>query len=208
MNVEELLHGRIRGMSHIRRYSSFPVIRPENVAEHSFYAAYTALQIGRDCKSRGFYVDLGRLSIRALSHDIEESMTGDVLRLFKYSSTNLKHEMDEATKPLMTDFATQLFIGDDASIENFYDDWANAKDPATLEGQIVKLVDYLCCQAYIVEEYHSGNRALVGELRNVRAQVSTFAKVDALKPVVVQSLAAIDKVLKNDGNIPEARTHV
>lgn len=99
---EELIRetsGDVRRLSSVWRYSSIPISVPENVAEHSYWVAmYGALLH----QSMGGSNDvLGTVVLRGLLHDLGECVTGDVVRTFKYSTDELKREVDRAEEILV-----------------------------------------------------------------------------------------------------------
>ncbi len=73
-----IMNSSIRRMAHIQRYSSFPTNRKENVAEHTFYCTITAHCIALDLLDRGFDIDPNVVVVKAIYHDGEESLTGDL----------------------------------------------------------------------------------------------------------------------------------
>ena len=73
LDIDQLLTGSIHRMSHVNRYSSVPVNRKENVAEHSWFVAFYAYMIGKDLEAHQHEVDFGELLSRALVHDLRRS---------------------------------------------------------------------------------------------------------------------------------------
>jgi 5'-deoxynucleotidase len=154
LKIKEALFGRLRGMHHVNRYSSVPLIHPENVAEHSWQVAMLSYLIGLDLRRRGYTIVMGMLLGRAITHDVEEGAgTGDIIRSFKYRSEEIKSAVEMGGRLLMGDLMNEL---GQESLE-FYEDWTNAKD-GLLEGHIVALADMLCVVSKCVSEYRMGNR--------------------------------------------------
>ena len=80
--VKEIMAGNLIMLKHTYRYSSVPVLVRENVAEHSFWTAILAVTIAIELQmSRQ---EIGKVALKSLLHDIEESMTGDLIRDMKY----------------------------------------------------------------------------------------------------------------------------
>jgi putative hydrolase of HD superfamily len=149
VDVNNMMTGSIHRMSHVYRYSSVPVIRRENVAEHSWYVAFYSLIIAKDLIRRGHEVDIGLLLERAMVHDLDESMTGDFLRGVKYGHPDLKRALDEISErevlKMESDIGTKLLLS-----------WSQAKSP-TIEGDIVSVVDLARVLSYVFEEMKLGN---------------------------------------------------
>lgn len=158
MNLRHALNGSIRRMNHINRYSSLPVLKHENVAQHSWQVAFIAYCIAADIGTEpgGAPVDLGAVLAKAIVHDVSEAMSGDVIRSYKYSTP----EMEAATRS-----ADDLNVGR-LSVEfgervgaELLNDWRGAKD-ATVEGRIVAFADMATVVTYCVEEHRLGNTML------------------------------------------------
>jgi 5'-deoxynucleotidase len=148
LNIKEALFGRLRGMHHVNRYSSVPLIHPENVAEHSWQVAMLSYLIGLDLRRRGITIAMEQLLRQAIVHDVEEGAgTGDIIRSFKYRSTEISNAIASGGRLLMGDLMNEL---GQESLE-VYSDWNQAKS-GLLEGHIVALADMLCVVSKCVYE--------------------------------------------------------
>lgn len=153
MSLHAILYGEFRRAAHVWRFSSLPVIKQENVAEHSFWTALIgmaiACEIGREELT-------GEVAQRAILHDIEEVGTGDLVREMKYFDPELRASI----RKVEVQFAAALFdkLGPPAG-RHFEHIWENAKD-GTLPGRIVALADLLCVLAYCHSERKMGNTGL------------------------------------------------
>jgi len=154
-----MLTGSIKRLAHVNRYSSLPVVRRENVAEHTCFVSIFCLLIGKDLQERGWGVDYEKLLKSSLLHDIDESLSGDFLRCVKYGVPGLKTLLDEASHGFMRDIAGQIGI-------DLIPDWKDAKD-GSLEGNILAVADLLGVVSYILEEFAAGNRHLLYILKEV-----------------------------------------
>lgn len=147
----DLLLGESRNASHVYRYSSKPVLRRENVAEHSYYVMFYSLWIAEQLYSAGgFDFNHSQLLMRGLLHDIDECLTGDFIRPFKYHNQNLTKEISSAAESLAKD----LFVN--MGLPTHLEFWQNAKDDSP-EGQVLAFADMICVIAYLLEELRSGN---------------------------------------------------
>lgn len=182
INIDELLSGGFHRLSHVNRYSSIPVIRKENVAEHSWYVGFYAYAIGKDLDRRGVEIDFGKLLSRAMLHDIDESFTGDFLRVVKYSHPDLKKALDSVSTKMIYQIQDKLGI-------DMKNDWETAKAD-DIEGDIIKIVDLARVVSYAMEELRCGNtymKPILHECRNYLASLKT----EDLNPVLNQYLDAI-----------------
>lgn len=160
MNLFEAITGKISRMSHVTRYSSVAVIRRENVAEHSWWVAFISLLIGEDLhQHRGTWghptVDLERMLIRALVHDLSECVSGDIIRTFKYSDPALTAAINAADELSIRDLAEDL----GSAGNTITDAWRNSKDES-IEGDIVRFADMAVVAFYCREEDRTGNRGI------------------------------------------------
>lgn len=162
INLLELLGGDTRQMSSVIRYSSIPHGRGENVAEHSYYVIFYCLLIAKDMENDDYKIDYYKLLTSAIIHDLDEAITGDIIRPVKYSSKELKEQLEVVAEVYCRHTLKKL---DSSGIEELYDYWAKAKCPSTIEGQILQLCDMLSVVAYCVERIKSGNSYMQTILR-------------------------------------------
>ncbi len=150
LNLKELLLDRARRVSHVDRYAGMPRIRKENVAEHMYYTTQYCYFIARHLEfDHQVEVNYGKLLSRAVVHDLDESVTGDITRAVKYRDPIMKKQWDSMSKEVITDLQSSIGVP-------FIHEWANAKDES-IEGQILKVADLISVTAYAVEELRTGN---------------------------------------------------
>jgi len=163
----EWMTGSIRRLSHIKRFSSFPVNRQENVSEHSFWVSTYAYIIAMIFVEQGLKVDCGKVCLKATLHDWEESMTGDIIRSFKYQSDEFRKQAKEIENRLVSE---SLLNGLPHNIkEKVFKEWLTSKD-ASIEGRIVAFCDLLSVVAYCDEELKLGNV----HLQNIKHQTKKY----------------------------------
>jgi 5'-deoxynucleotidase YfbR-like HD superfamily hydrolase len=150
LDLKAMLCGSVKRLAHVYRYSSLPVSRRENVAEHTAFVALFCLVIAKDLEDNSdVTVDRSKLLTSALLHDLDESLSGDFLRSVKLGVPGLKPLLDKACEGFLRSISTQL--GVDLTTE-----WSHAKD-SSLEGQILEVADLLGVASYLFEEFSSGN---------------------------------------------------
>lgn len=154
MNLKALLHGTIRRMHSVRRYSSIPVIQPENVAEHSWQVAMIAMTIADDINSAAGHriFDVESVLRKALVHDLSEVSSGDVIRSYKHSSADILEAMNIADEANMKKLANELDYGE------LSEWWSYSK--RFDEGELVALADLLCVVSYCAAEERLGNSGM------------------------------------------------
>lgn len=138
--------GSVRRGSSVWRYSSIPVSQYENIIEHTGYVAIFGAMIGRKL---GVSNDvLGAVAMKALVHDLDECVTGDVVRTFKYSSPEFKTAVDEASKK-MAATALDLEVRDLLVVT---EKMGKATRKAQLVKDIVKAADFMSLYQYVRRE--------------------------------------------------------
>lgn len=177
LNIDKMLEGSIHRMSHVYRYSSVPVIRRENVAEHSWYVAFYSYLIGVDLVKQGIKVDFGKLLSRALIHDLDESMTGDFLRYVKYGHPDLKKALDEVSVSMIEK------MGDELGVPDIQSPWATAKED-DVEGHIIEVVDLARVASYVWEEVQSGNMHVAPILKECWGYIVEFCEYNEQSPLI------------------------
>ena len=190
------MNGVFLRMAHINRFSSMPLHHYETVAEHSFFVALYAYGIAIDLElsAQAKYLVLAK----ALVHDIDESITGDIIRPFKHSSAGLESAISKAT-----DEKIQQALLDVSNGGYLYYIWRNAKD-TTLEGSIVHLADYWSVVEYSKREWMLGNRWAELPLRDTMAALDNDYHSgrfqESLNPYIDALVVVIDKTLAERGD--------
>lgn len=161
--VAEIMYGRLGRLRDTYRYSAQPVINRENVAEHSFWTAIissvVAMSIGLEQEH------VWEVSYKSIIHDIEECMTGDLVRDMKYADPSFRDAVLEIEQRFLGSLLEPLgTLG-----IYIYDDWTKSKD-STLSGRIVSLSDALSVISYCHKEKELGNEGLK-EIRDACADL-------------------------------------
>lgn len=108
---------------------------PESVLEHTGFVAMTCMFIADGLLAEGYNVDKGRLLSKALAHDFDEVVTGDIAKPIKYHSPALREMIAEVETENMQK------ITSDIGYRTLFHTWYKSKDDPT--GQIVALADTL-----------------------------------------------------------------
>lgn len=87
--------GDLKRLSDVWRYSSIPVISRENDIEHLGWVCMYSLLIHNELRPESHFL-IGPIATHAISHDVIEAVTGDVVRTFKYSSDELRKAIKKA----------------------------------------------------------------------------------------------------------------
>jgi len=162
MNLFEAVTGKVTRMSNVTRYSSFPTIRKENVAEHSWWVAFIGYLIAEDMRIAGFQIDLADVLRKAIVHDLSECMSGDIIRSYKHTNTRVLDAMEEADEEHM-----ELMVKEFGSVDDVcFDDWMTSKSDK-IEGEIVRFADMATVIFYCRTERQLGNAGIDVVLKEV-----------------------------------------
>lgn len=140
-------------LSGVKRYSRDFLIRPEPLISHIGFCSIYAVMLYSELKTKYPKMDLtlGTLVTKATIHDLDEVATGDIVR-------NVKHHSPESVAmfDVLEDNGMRYI---DKYLENdvryrLFDKWKNAKDPTTIEGVLVKVIDFLAVIYKVWDEYY------------------------------------------------------
>ena len=141
--------GTIKGLSNIHRYSMASLSVDETVLEHSAMVAMICLDIGG---SIDLGVNMGMLLTKALIHDVEESVTGDIPHMTKHISA----EVSDALRVMEASAIKTIFKDSDA----LQVAWVTAKSGG--EGSIVEFADaFVVLVKFYDEIIVRGNKSMI-----------------------------------------------
>lgn len=118
------------------RYSQTRLVNPESVLEHTGWVCMCSFFIGMELKEVGEKIDMGLLMSKAVIHDIEEVIVGDISNPTKYYSQKLTDEILE-----LSGVAAYKLLDPFNSKDALMNIWVEAKWGK--EGYIVALADKL-----------------------------------------------------------------
>ncbi len=151
--INVLMEGDSRRLCRVNRYSSSPLLRNENVAEHTFYVSWMCLNLYYHLYARGVDLNLGELLSKALVHDYDEALTGDIPRPFKYHSEDVRANINKAAKSILLASAAREKLNS-CIVTTIEESKMGA------EGLLVAFADLLCAVSYMAEEVQMGNQLL------------------------------------------------
>ncbi len=176
------VRGDISRLDYVTRYSSIPTRTKETVSQHSFWVGLYAVMIHRMLRDTyvGIYawesVEYQILKY-ALVHDVGESVTGDVVRPFKYATPEMKRAADEAedilTQRLMPDVVKQIIGELDDPRNTTYSEYV--KD-------VIKAADFLCVYVFMNREFLHGNQEIEPFRKRMVADMTAMAAKLGLSP--------------------------
>lgn len=147
-------HLEDRSIAHITRFNSLPQHFHENVADHSFFVAYTVSILCLVLDKNNIKVNRERAVTMALVHDMEEIFSGDILSRFKHHSKEVSSAISKVNKALIG----KIFEDLPDDIANHYSDlWKEEGAQESIEAQVVKVSDKISLLTKCKEEMKAGN---------------------------------------------------
>jgi len=148
-------------LSTINRFSQSYLAKPESVLEHSASVAQLAYFIGSNIEG----IDMEMLLKKAVFHDMDEIITGDLAHPTKHYTNELRHQIAMLERDNMID------ICNDISDPELFDVWNDAKDD-TIEGFIICICDIFVVLYKIDQEFRVfGNNSLLGHSVSIRKRL-------------------------------------
>lgn len=201
LNLKKLLTGAPVRLRYVERFSTCRVSRTESVAEHSYFTALYSWMICRwlqDSK-RTSTAEAPRLELvlsRAIFHDMEEPVSGDLNRTYKLVLQDFCGPQLAAAEQWAFRKVWEDIVQKDC-LEVIHEHWKNAKNLTDYEGQIVAFADFLSVLSYLYEEARASNRILAEHAENMRKYMDSFKGIvwSALAPLVQQAEDILDEVL-------------
>lgn len=171
IDMNEMLGGSLSRVRNVIRFSNSTRIKDESVAEHTYFAAYYALILAHELSAKeDVKIDMGLLLTRALVHDLDEAVTGDFIRHFKYQDEELHEKLDKASDEIMK----VAFDSTSDSLSGLHHEWKSSKAPNTVEGDLMAFADFLSVLSYVMNEIDCGNRKLITQLDDMYEYAKSF----------------------------------
>lgn len=127
----------IMNMHNIYRYAGVKQVEVENLSSHIVEVQMLGSSLLNVMNTKyGENMDYGEFLKKALHHDLEESITGDITRPLKYHNHNVHKELENVADEVAENLYAKYFPN-----SNYFDYWKNAKKGK--EGILVKVVDML-----------------------------------------------------------------
>lgn len=179
-----------RRLRSIKRCNTLPTVTSEDVAQHSYYVAVLAMVIGDeyntyvdehnlgfhplDCENWMELVNMEVLLRKALLHDTEEAITGDI----PWNIKHMNEKFHESITKAISDRIDKAYDGA-KTMEIYHKLGTECKEQ--LEGQFVDLADMLELGIYSWEEVSMGNMAMMPMLKKAIKLTENFTQSSVLK---------------------------
>lgn len=156
----------LSGLSSVHRFSMMKLGNPESVLEHVGFVVMLANLVARELNYiEARTVEIHRVTIKALVHDLDELVVGDIPRPTKYHSPQIRDEFRRIEKWGVTKIVRDLALSRGLQLE-IIDNHQASKDGT--EGLIVEFCDVMAVAYKVWEEVLvRGNASLVRQAKSV-----------------------------------------
>lgn len=152
---KKLLFNPLCRMSEVKRYSGVHQESDETLSDHITDVCLISYLIYQTLTFKYGETDLnkGKLLEKALLHDIDEVLTGDIPRNTKYATKEVHSALNDIAVSAIAEIEESMTL-------DLHDTWNNAKKEK--EGLILKLADILCVvRKTLVEIELRGNKSFL-----------------------------------------------
>lgn len=177
-------------LADVKRYSRDFIFKEESVLEHTGFVVMFCYFVGNRLRKRGHNVNMASLLCKAVVHDLEETITGDVPRKTKHASPEVsnglkKYELQAIDR-----------VGELTKV-SCLQDWLTAKNE-TIEGTIVRIAD-MAAVVYktMFEVSMLGNRSFMRVSEEISGEIEKLVvefkdtplsdTIEELRTVLVQA---------------------
>jgi|TARA_R110000851_G_scaffold95852_1_gene208059 5'-deoxynucleotidase len=171
MNTEKFFE-MAHSMSSVHRYSSLRLVQQESVMEHTGFVCLLAYILCEHInKFSGEKIDTSSALQKAVVHDIDEIITGDIPRPTKYYNKETRKAFEKIEKAGVKKVGNNLGLTEENS--NFFKNWENSKQGK--EGEIIRLCDLASVVFKIREEVmFLSNKRLSPQIDQVMEYIKSF----------------------------------
>jgi 5'-deoxynucleotidase YfbR-like HD superfamily hydrolase len=194
LNLKELLVGTPTRLRYVVRFSTCHKVHPENVAEHSYYVALYAMWIAdwvEYNEKLEIELDVEQLLRGAILHDLEEAVSGDVNRIFKYATPEVAYALHKGGEVAYQGILDNVFPGWESGNQRSreLETWQECKDERYYIGRILRFADFLSVLSYMMQELTNANITMREHWKTMYDYISEFddVKYDFLRPMVEQA---------------------
>lgn len=143
-------------LSCIFRFNNVPRLAAQSVAEHSYRVPFLAMLVADYLNEEGrmpnsVKVDKLRMLEMGMLHDIEEIVSGDIIKILKQGK--FKDELNKLNE--QNAFCIMQLLGTNG--DRYFALWNETKEVKTLEAKIIVFCDMVDRIIYCVKESHLGN---------------------------------------------------
>lgn len=138
----------LMNLDHTYRYSGTKLVEPESLSQHIVDTIMMGIKIIDEINfiAGEKLLDTDKYLMKAVCHDMEEVITGDIPRPLKYYNEETTKSLKDVADKVANKFFEKQFHDKDT----FYIAWKDAKEDK--EGHILKMVDTLVVVSKVLKE--------------------------------------------------------
>lgn len=204
-----IFYAMLSKMKYINRWSLMRNIKEENLSEHSFEVSVITHCLGLIGNKRlGKNMDIEKMVMYSLYHDVSEIITGDMPTPIKY----LNDEIRLAYKNVETIAINNLLAMLPDDFKKDYFDILFMSDIDDNEKSIIKAADRISALIKCIEEEKAGNIEFYDAKKSIEKSIVDMkleeADIFMLEFLPSYKKGSIDDLTKNDweGSLDEDRT--
>lgn len=144
----EITSSPLMNLDHTYRYSGTKLVEPESLSQHIVDTIMMGIKVIDEINfiAGENLLDTSKYLMKAVCHDLEEVITGDIPRPLKYYNADTTKSMKDVADQVAYGFFSKQF----RDSQMYYEAWRDAKDDK--EGYILKLVDTLVVVSKVLKE--------------------------------------------------------
>lgn len=206
MNILKIISAS-SALSCMMRYSQTHLNKTESVLEHIGFVSFFSCLIGTELNSTigEEYIDIGSLLQKAVLHDIDEIVTGDIPRPTKYFNEETRNTFEKIEKAGIKRLLINLELDNSELGEILESYWENSKEGE--DGCIIAIADLAAVVYKVWEETIVGHNHmmiphsinLINYLKSIEQKIDRKIENEIAKDYllnIIEQLSEIPKMAK------------
>ncbi len=160
--AEQIFNTELTSIDWIDRFNKTPTIKRETVSQHSYWVILFSRLIAAAYTKKPNFTFIIACVDAAITHDYDETITGDVLFDFKHNLLN-----GEEVCKLIDDYVSSKLADDhfdNIEMSEYITASLKLQKENKLVKAVIKVADWLACLKYEYQELNLGNKAFISIL--------------------------------------------
>ena len=166
--IKDFFTFAIPRVSAIKRYNTRKFISPQSVLEHLGSVTLITMVLSDYFNSKGIPVNTEKALRIAITHDLDEVVSGDIPHDAKYQYGKNSEKLREALSYLTEQTIKAMYsrLNNKELEKKYLALYYEEKEKKTIEAKIVKLADFIDVMIYSSVELSLGNSTILPEKKN------------------------------------------